>query len=195
MSTESDLYKIYQRAITQWEINNLWPKCYLCYIFSLSVNLTKIFSVVARIQCSKRKSYKIKDGWIHRQTDRQTNKQTRWLLYSLQNIIFCWYKINTGKRKSVGHQYFLLLYHKVSQKHNWVYMVNPFPHNDTILTPLGDKPIENTVGKGEIARNKRFFLFPQCFLPVWITFCYFRQVWYCRLQSLSIWKSLKFVVW
>ena len=42
--------------------------------------------------------------------------------------------------------------------------LNPFPHNDTF--PLGNKPFENTVGKGEIARNKQFLLFPQCFLPV-----------------------------
>ena len=28
------------------------------------------------------------------------------------------------------------------------------------------KPFENTVGKGEIARNEQFLLFPQCFLPV-----------------------------
>ena len=25
---------------------------------------------------------------------------------------------------------------------------------------------ENTVGKGEIARNEQFLLFPQCFLPI-----------------------------
>ena len=25
------------------------------------------------------------------------------------------------------------------------------------------KPVENTVGKGEIARNQQFLLFPQCF--------------------------------
>ena len=28
------------------------------------------------------------------------------------------------------------------------------------------KHCENTVGKGEIARNEQFLLFPQCFLPV-----------------------------
>ena len=38
-------------------------------------------------------------------------------------------------------------------------------------------------------------LFPQCFLPVWRTFCHFHQIWNCRLQTLSVWKSLKFVVW
>ena len=57
------------------------------------------------------------------------------------------------------------------------------------------KPFENTVGKGEIARNEQFPLFPQCFLPVWITFLHFYQIWNHRLQTLSVWKSLKFVVW
>ena len=61
--------------------------------------------------------------------------------------------------------------------------------------PLGNKPFENTLGKGEIARNEQFLLFPQCFLPIWITFCHFHQIWNCRLQTLSVWNSLKFVVW
>ena len=39
-------------------------------------------------------------------------------------------------------------------------------HTMTLLTTLGKKPFENTVGKGEIARNEQFLLFPQCFLPV-----------------------------
>ena len=45
---------------------------------------------------------------------------------------------------------------------------------------------ENTVGKVEIARNEQFLLFPQCFLPVCRTFCYFHQIRYCRLQHLSV---------
>ena len=66
------------------------------------------------------------------------------------------------------------------------------------MTPfdaLGKKPFENTVGKGEIARNEQFLLFPLCFLPVWITFYHFLQILNCRLQNVSIWKSLKFVIW
>ena len=31
---------------------------------------------------------------------------------------------------------------------------------------------ENTAGKGEIARNEQFLLFPQCFLPFKITCCH-----------------------
>ena len=54
------------------------------------------------------------------------------------------------------------------------------------------KLFENTVGKGEIARNEQFLLFPQCFLPISRTFCHFHPISNCRL---SVWKCLKFVVW
>ena len=57
------------------------------------------------------------------------------------------------------------------------------------------KSFENTAGKGEIACNEQFLLFPQCFLPFWKTCCYFHQSWNCRLLSLSVWKSLKSVAW
>ena len=52
----------------------------------------------------------------------------------------------------------------------------PIPTQCRLLTPLGNKRFENTVGKGEIARNEQFLLFPQCFLPIWITFCHFHQI-------------------
>ena len=47
------------------------------------------------------------------------------------------------------------------------------------MTPYdapGKQAFENTVGKAEIARNEQFLLFPQCFLPVWITCCHLRQI-------------------
>ena len=52
----------------------------------------------------------------------------------------------------------------------------PIPTQWRLLTPLENKPFENTVGKGEIARNEQFLLFPQCFLPIWITLFHFHQV-------------------
>ena len=67
----------------------------------------------------------------------------------------------------------------------------PFPKQAC----LQYRSFENTVGKGEIARNEQFLLFPQCFLSFWTTFCHFYQLYQCRLQSLSIWEGLKFVVW
>ena len=71
--------------------------------------------------------------------------------------------------------------------------LNPFPKKPWFFTWLQYKPFENTVGKGEIACNEQFLLFPHCFLPVWRTFCWFLQIWICRLHAL--WKSLKFFVW
>ena len=63
------------------------------------------------------------------------------------------------------------------------------------FTCLQYKLFENTMGKGKIAGNEQFFLFPQCFLPFQGTFCHFHQIWNCLRLTLSIWKSLKFVVW
>ena len=54
--------------------------------------------------------------------------------------------------------------------------------------------VENTVGKGEIARNEQFLLFQQRFLSVWITCCHFRQIWNCCLQTLSAWKICRLVM-
>ena len=39
------------------------------------------------------------------------------------------------------------------------------------------------------------FYFSQCFLPFQRTCCHFHQIQNCRLQTLSVWKSLQFVVW
>ena len=53
------------------------------------------------------------------------------------------------------------------------------------LTPFQTSPdfyvsavqvYENTVRNGEIAHNEQFLLFPQCFLPVWRTFCHFHRI-------------------
>ena len=45
------------------------------------------------------------------------------------------------------------------------------------MTPFDNpgkkKPFENNVGKGEIAHNEQFLLFPQGFLPFWRTFFHF----------------------
>ena len=54
---------------------------------------------------------------------------------------------------------------------------------------------ENTVGKSEIARNEQF-LFSHCvFYPFGELFSYFHQIQKCHLQSLTDWKSIKFVIW
>ena len=42
----------------------------------------------------------------------------------------------------------------------------PFPKQALLFTCLQYKSFENTVGKGEIARDEQFLLFQHCFLPV-----------------------------
>ena len=49
----------------------------------------------------------------------------------------------------------------------------PFPKQALVFTCLQYKSFEKAVGKGEIAHNEQFLLFPKCFLPFWRTFCRF----------------------
>ena len=57
------------------------------------------------------------------------------------------------------------------------------------LTSLLQMTFENIVGKGEIARDKQFLLFPQCFLSYQKIIFEFHHVLKCRLQTLSIWEG------
>ena len=45
-------------------------------------------------------------------------------------------------------------------------LFNRFPKQALLFTCLQYKSFENTVGKGKIARNEQFLLFPHCFLPI-----------------------------
>ena len=49
-------------------------------------------------------------------------------------------------------------------------------HHGPLVTCLQYKSFENTVGKGEIARNEQFLLVPLCFLPFLIMFYHFHQI-------------------
>ena len=67
-----------------------------------------------------------------------------------------------------------------------------FPKQALVFTRPKYKS-KNTVGKGEIARHEQFLLSPQRFLPFLRTIRHFYQIRNCRLQTISVWKSLKFV--
>ena len=104
-------------------------------------------------------------------------------------------------KKTYFHFSFNLKYVAPSQKLFHL----PFPKQALVFTCTQYKSFENTLGKGEIARNEQFLLFPQCFLLFWVTFYHLDQIWNCRLQTLSIWKRrnlllgkglrLTFTVW
>ena len=54
---------------------------------------------------------------------------------------------------------------------------------------------ENTMEKGDLAPNKQFLLSPQRFQHIWRSLNQFHQIKNSRLQTFSVWKHLKFVVW
>ena len=54
---------------------------------------------------------------------------------------------------------------------------------------------ENTVGKVETAGNKQFLLFLQHFLHILRISFHFYQIRNCRMQTLSVWKTLKLNIW
>ena len=61
-----------------------------------------------------------------------------------------------------------------------------------ILMQLRYIAVENIVGKGDIACNKQFLLFSQCFLPYMVLIFHFKCTLKCRLQFVSVCTSLKF---
>ena len=73
---------------------------------------------------------------------------------------------------------------------------SPFPKQALIFMCLPYKSFGNTKEKGEIASNEQFLLF-QVFSNIWKNFMPFSSN--LKLSSanlsLSVWKSVKFVVW
>ena len=78
-----------------------------------------------------------------------------------------------GTEENAGYQHFLLfpkcfqkLYSSGSLKVEIVLeRVNPLPNKSLFLHVCNTYLLE-TLGKGEVARNEQFLLFPQCFLPL-----------------------------
>ena len=107
-----------------------------------------------------------------------------------------------GRGENTGYKHFLLFpqcfqeyYFGVVKSRDYVVMSEPFPKQALVFMCLQYRSFENTVGKGEIAHDVKFLLFPQCFQALERTFCHFHQIQNSPLQTLSVWKSLKFVVW
>ena len=72
--------------------------------------------------------------------------------------------------------------------------LNPFPNKPWFLRVCSTSLLKTPREKEKLLIMSNFS-FSQCFLPIWRTFCHFHPIWNCRLQTLSIWKSPKFVVW
>ena len=120
---------------------------------------------------------------IERMCRQQTDvvENLKFALDRVENIV--------GKGENAGNQHFLL-FSQCFQK----LCFNPFRNKPWILHVCSTSLLKKTVGKGEMLLTSNFS-FSQCFLPVLRTFSHFHQVQNCHLQTLSVWKSLKFVIW
>ena len=88
-----------------------------------------------------------------------------------------------------------ILLQMASHNYAWTsFSLNPFPNKPRFLRVCSTSPLKTLWEKEKLLVTSNFS-FSQCFLPVWRTFCHFRQIWNCCLQMLSIWTSLKFFVW
>ena len=79
--------------------------------------------------------------------------------------------VSVGTCHTLGNYTNLLGYHWKPSK-----SVNPFPNKPWFLHVCNSDSFENTVGNGEIAHDKQFLHFPQCFLMVWKNFRHFHHV-------------------
>ena len=59
----------------------------------------------------------------------------------------------------------------------------------------GKQAFRKHCGKRRNCSSRAISPFPTAFSTRWITFCLFRQILNCHLQTFLVWKSLKFVVW
>ena len=75
-------------------------------------------------------------------------------------------------------------------------LFHPFPNKSWFLRVCNTNLLKTQREKEKLLITKQFLLFPQCFLnlskELSSVFIKFQN---CRLQTLSVWKGLKFVVW
>ena len=73
--------------------------------------------------------------------------------------------------------------------------INPFPNKPRVLRVCNISLLKTLLEKEKLLKNKKFLLLPWFSLLIYRIFCHFHQIWNCHLHSLSVWKSLEFVVY
>ena len=73
--------------------------------------------------------------------------------------------------------------------------LNPFPNKPWFLRVCSTNLLKTLREKEKPLVTSNFSFFLNVFLPIWRTFRHFHQTQNCRLQTLSVWKSLKCFVW
>ena len=73
--------------------------------------------------------------------------------------------------------------------------VNPFPNKSWFSCVCSPSLLKTLREKEKLLVTSNFSLSHNVFYLLWRTFCHYHRVQNCRLQTLSVWESLKFVVW
>ena len=87
----------------------------------------------------------------------------------------------------------LRFYHLTHIEFPFMYF-NPFPNKPLFLRVCSTSLLKTLWEKEKLLVTSNFS-FSQCILPIWRTFYNFDQELNCHLQTLSVWKSLQFVIW
>ena len=97
-----------------------------------------------------------------------------------------WFQIFQNFQNSWRNEFDIFLQEYIRLKF-FLTHYNPRPHFDAQDIYIA---VENIVRKGEIACDKQFLLFSQCFLPYMVLIFHFECTLECRLQFVSICTSL-----
>ena len=73
-------------------------------------------------------------------------------------------------------------------------MLNPFPNKPWFLRVCSTCLLKTLWEKEKLLVTSNFS-FSHSVFYTFVSFCHFHQLWNCRLLTLSVWKSPKFVVW
>ena len=105
----------------------------------------------------------------------------RWL--ALQNSNF---KIIVAKRETAHYTCRLKQHYK---------SYNPNPNKPWFLRVCSISLLKTLWEKEKLLVTSNFSFSHSVFYPFWRTLCHSHQTKICRLQTLSVWKGVKFVVW
>ena len=78
-----------------------------------------------------------------------------------------------------------------TKRHNF----NPFPNKPWFLRVCSTSLMKTLWEKEKLLVTSNFSFSHSVFYPFLRTFCHFHRIKKCHLQTFSVWKSPKFVVW
>ena len=96
-------------------------------------------------------------------------------------------------RRSSANSFFVFRYNSCLDVTEIV--LNPFPNKPWFLRVCSTSLLKTLWEKEKLLIISNFYFSRSVFYPFLRIFCHFLKIWNCRLQTLSVWKSLKFVVW